>query len=77
VGRIKGESHSGAAPVRTSATRRARFSRRRPGRETENLENWKSDVLPGDTARRDFSFSEFQVSTCPKMHDLVAGEGKF
>jgi hypothetical protein len=32
-------------------------------------------VLPGVPAFQDFRFSEFQVSTCPKMHDLVAGEG--
>jgi hypothetical protein len=61
--------------VTTSAARRARFSRRRPGRKTENLKNWKPDVLPGVPAFQDFRFSGFQVSTHPKMHDLVAGEG--
>jgi hypothetical protein len=54
-----------------------RFSRRRSGRKTENLKNWKPDVLPGVAASQNFRFSEFQVFTCPKMHDLVAGEGKF
>jgi hypothetical protein len=47
----------------------------RPRRKTENLKNWKPDVLPGDMACQDFSFSEFQIFTYSKMHDLVAGEG--
>ena len=30
------------------------------GRETENLKNWKSDILPGHPTRQDFRISGFQ-----------------
>jgi hypothetical protein len=34
-----------------------------PGRETEKLGNWKSDIIIGHPARQDSRFSEFQVFT--------------
>ena len=34
-----------------------------PPRETENLGNWKPDMLPGVPALQDFRFSGFQVFT--------------
>ena len=57
-------------------TGRRRFSPGGPGRETENLGNWKSDIETGDPARQNFRFSEFQFFTRPQMHGSGGrGEG--
>ena len=47
-----------------------RFSPGGPGREPENLENWKSDIETGDRAHQNSRFSAFQFFTRPQMHGL-------
>ena len=52
------------------ANQQADFHRAGPSRKTENLGNWKSDILTGHPTRQDFRILGF---TRPLMHENLAG----